>query len=66
MIIQELIDRLEDIIVVEGQEYLEVFVVDDDHAYPLIKLVVTDQTDDPEDPPDIPSKGKGVYMIWLP
>ena len=66
MKIYDLIDKLTAISDVEGQATLDVFVVDDDHAYPLAKLVVADQSDDLEDPPDIPSEGKGVYLIWLP
>ncbi len=67
MNIDELIHKLEEIAAVEGQEHIEVLVVDDDHSYPLVTLLVQDQTHDPDDPGDgpIPKGTKGVFLIWL-
>lgn len=64
MNITELINQLQVIKSVEGQDSLDVFMVDIDHALPLATVQVGLQTNDPNDPPDEASTpSKGLFLI---
>ena len=68
MNIHELIDRLQEIVGVEGQEWLDVFILDDDHvAFPVVQAEVLSEAPDEKNGLVFVESGatKGVCLIWL-